>query len=341
MKAAFVRKTGAPDMIEYGDLPQPEPGPTQVLIKVGAAAVNPIDTYIRQGIVSMITHFPYVLGCDIAGVVERCGSEVTRFRVGDQVWGSNQGLFGRQGTFSEYAAVDEKWLYNTPEGESDADAAAGALVGLTAHLGLFLHGDLKPGEVVFVNGGSGGVGSAVIQLAHAAGATVIATAGTDAGLQSCCDLGADLAINYNDPNIDDQIRAFAMPHGGLQMWFETQREPTFDRTVSLIAPRGRIILMAGRGPPRVSGRSVLRERSASHRLRHVQRIAGRTADIGGSIERTIPASPVEAADRGHVPAVGGCRGSPSTGRQLPAQGRDAARQDRGGSGLTVSSVLAA
>lgn len=246
MKAAFVRKTGAPDVIEYGDLPQPEPGPTQVLIKVGAAAVNPIDTYIRQGIVSMITHFPYVLGCDIAGVVEQCGAAVTRFRVGDRVWGSNQGLFGRQGTFSEYAAVDEKWLYDTPDGESDADAAAGALVGLTAHLGLFLHGDLKPGEVVFVNGGSGGVGSAVIQLAHAAGATVIATAGTDAGLQSCRDLGANLAINYNDPNIDDQIRAFAMPHGGLQMWFETQREPTFDRTVSLMAPRGRIILMAGR-----------------------------------------------------------------------------------------------
>ena len=246
MKAAFVRKTGSPDVIEYGDLPQPAIGSTQVLVKVGAAAVNPIDTYIRQGTVSMIAHLPYILGCDLAGTVVEVGSAVTGLKVGERVWGSNQGLFGRQGTFAEYAAVDQKWLYRTPEPLTDAEAAAGALVGLTAHLGLFLHAELKLGEVLFVNGGSGGVGSAVIQLARAAGARVIATAGSDAGVKLCRDLGADLAINYNDPNMDDQIRGFAMPHGGLQVWFETQREPTFDRTVSLMAPRGRIILMAGR-----------------------------------------------------------------------------------------------
>lgn len=246
MKAAFIRKTGEPSVIEFGELPTPEPRPTEVLVKVGAVAVNPIDTYIRAGIVSMISHFPYIIGSDLAGTVEKVGSEVKRFQAGDRVWGSNQGLFGRRGTFAEYAAVDERWLYPTPAKEADDEAAAGALVGLTAHMGLFLHADLEPGEVVFVNGGAGGVGSAVVQLAKAAGAFVVTTGGTEESLALCKKLGADLALDYKGHNLDDQIRAFSMPHGGVHVWFETQREPTLDRTVSLMAPRGRIILMAGR-----------------------------------------------------------------------------------------------
>ena len=246
MKAAFIRKTGDPSVIEYADLPTPEPRPTEVLVKVGAVSVNPIDTYIRGGIVSMISQYPYVIGSDLAGTVEAVGSEVRRFKPGDRVWGSNQGLFGRRGTFAEYASVDERWLYPTPSKESDTEAAAGALVGLTAHMGLFLHADLEPGEVVFVNGGSGGVGSAVVQLAKAAGAFVVTTGGNEKSLSICKSLGADLVLDYTQHNLDDQIRAFSLPHGGVHVWFETQREPTLDRTVSLMAPRGRIVVMAGR-----------------------------------------------------------------------------------------------
>src|SRR4051794_11894697 len=105
MKSAFIRQVGPPSIIEYGDLPTPEPGPTEVLVKVGAVSVNPIDTYIRAGIVPMATKFPYILGCDLAGTVEKCGAEAKRFQPGDRVWGSNQSLFGRQGTFAEYAAI--------------------------------------------------------------------------------------------------------------------------------------------------------------------------------------------------------------------------------------------
>lgn len=246
MKAAFIRHNGDPSVIEFTDLPDPELRPSEVLVRVGAVSVNPIDTYIRAGAVAMASTFPYVLGCDVAGTVAAVGPQVKRFRVGDRVWGSNQGLFGRQGTFAELAAIDEKWLYPTPAGQTDAEAAAGALVGLTAHLGLFQHASLKAGEVVFVNGGAGGVGSAVIQMAKAVGAKVIATAGRPETLAQCTKLGADLVLNYREANLDDRIRAFALPHGGLQVWYETQREPTFERTVSLMAPRGRIILMAGR-----------------------------------------------------------------------------------------------
>ncbi len=246
MKAAYITETGAPGVIQYGDLPIPEPKAGEVLVKVGATAVNPIDTYIRGGMIAMPLSYPYVIGCDLAGTVAAVGPDVKRFKQGDRVWGSNQGLFGRQGSFSEFAAVHEQWLYPTPASESDAQAAAGALVGITAHLGLFRCARLQPGELVFVNGGTGGVGSAVIQLAHAAGAKVIATAGSPAKLELCRRLGADLAVDYKAPDMDDQIRKFAADHGGVHVWFETQREPTYDRTVSMMAPRGRIIIMAGR-----------------------------------------------------------------------------------------------
>lgn len=246
MKAAFIRETGAANVIQFGDVPQPEPQPTEVLVKVAAVAVNPIDTYIRAGIVKMPMGSPHIIGCDLAGTVEAVGAQVRRFKPGDRVWGSNQSLFGRRGTFAEYAAVGEEWLYPTPCCMSDEVAAAGALVGITAHLGLFLNAGLKPGETVFVNGGTGGVGAAVIQLAKAAGAKVITTVGNDTKKALCESWGADCVLNYRDPQLDDRIREFTAANGGLQIWYETQREPTPDRTVGLMSPRGRIIFMAGR-----------------------------------------------------------------------------------------------
>ncbi len=246
MKAAYIERTGPPDVIQIGELPDPRPGPGQVLVRVRAVSVNPIDTYIRSGSVAVPLPTPYVIGCDLAGDVVECGRDVTRFRPGDRVWGSNQGLFGRQGSFAELCAVDECWLYPMPEGMSYEQAAAGALVGITAHLGLFLHGGLQAGETVFVNGGTGGVGSSVIQLARAADARVIATAGTEEKLAKCRELGADLALDYHAEDLDERIRQFAEPTDGVNLWFETQREPTPDRTVALLAKRGRYIVMAGR-----------------------------------------------------------------------------------------------
>lgn len=246
MRAAYINQPGPPDAMQYGELPTPQPGQGQILVRVAASSVNPIDTYIRAGTVKMAQAFPYVPGCDFAGTVEAVGGGVTRFKAGDRVWGSNQSLFGRQGTLAESIAVDEDWTYPTPQGQADDEAAAGALVGITAHLGLFLHAGLKAGEVVFVNGGTGGVGSAVVQFAKAAGARVIATAGTAEKCRHCEQLGADLALDYHSKSLDDEIRSFTEPHGGIDLWWETQREPTFDRTVGLMKKRGRIVLMAGR-----------------------------------------------------------------------------------------------
>src|SRR5687768_16428541 len=167
MKAAFLDATGAPEVIRYGDLPDPTPKQGEVLVKVAAAALNPIDTYIRSGLVNMPLPKPFVSGCDLAGIVTALGLGAKRFKVGDRVWGSNQGLLGRQGTCAELAAVNEDWLYPTPAGVSDQEAAAVALVGITAHLGLFRCAKLQAGETAFVNGGTGGVGSMVVQMTKA------------------------------------------------------------------------------------------------------------------------------------------------------------------------------
>src|SRR3954464_11862882 len=134
MKAAYITQTGPPENIVVGDLPMPEATGSKVLVRVNAAALNPIDTYIRGGIAKMPLPSPFIVGCDLAGVVEKVGPEVKRFRLGARVWGSNQGRHGRQGTFAEYAAVDESWLYSIPENVNDEMAAACALVALTSYL---------------------------------------------------------------------------------------------------------------------------------------------------------------------------------------------------------------
>ena len=246
MKAAFITEQGTPDVIQYGDLPDPVVGGSQVLVKVGAVAVNPIDTYIRGGMVAFEPPYPFVVGCDLAGTVVAVGPNATKFKVGDRVWGSNQGLLGRQGTFSELVAVDECWLYATPNEATDQDAAASALVGITAHLGLFLHGNLQSGDRVFVNGGSGGVGAAVVQLAKAAGATVVTTAGSADKIEYCQQLGATSVLNYRSETLDEELTNLTESGGGFDVWFETQRDPNPERTIPLMNKRGRVILMAGR-----------------------------------------------------------------------------------------------
>lgn len=244
MKAAYIEQTGPPENIIYGDLPTPVPKAGQVLVKVGAVAVNPVDTYIRNGANYWELPKPFIIGCDLAGVVEAVGPDATRFRSGDRVWCSSQGLMGRQGTFAEYCAVDECWLYETPDGVDDETVAACALVGITAHLGLIREAKLRAGEAIFVHGGSGGVGSMVVQMAAAIGARVMTTGSSDAKVVACKQLGAEVAVNYKSDDVAVAVKAFAP--SGVNVFWETVREPDFDAIVSYLAERGRIVLMAGR-----------------------------------------------------------------------------------------------
>ena len=244
MKAAFINQTGSPDVIIYGDLPAPKPTKRQCFVKVGAVDVNPIDTYIRSGAIPAKLSFPFVLGRDLAGTIVETGASVKGLKAGDRVWATNQGADGRQGTFAEFAAVDQRWLNPTPAGVSDEDIVALSLVGITAQIGLVRYANLKSGEILFVNGGSGGVGSCVVQMGKILGARVITTSGTAEKVELCRKLGADLALNYKTDDVDGAIKAFAPK--GVNVWWETLREPNFDRTVGLLAMRGRMIIMAGR-----------------------------------------------------------------------------------------------
>src|SRR5579859_2008387 len=243
MKAAYINEPGGPEKIIYDDLPEPVPGPNQYLIKVSAVDVNPVDVYIRSGMVPSQLKFPCILGRDLAGQIVACGKNTTRFQVGDRIWCIGQGSEGRPGTFAEFAAVDEGWLNPIPHKISDEAVVAISLVGITAHMGM-ARAKIRPGEILFVNGGSGGVGSSVVQIAKIFGARVIATAGSDEKAARCRSLGADLAINYKTQNVAEAVKQFAP--AGVNVWWETLREPDFDQTISLLAPHGRMVVMAGR-----------------------------------------------------------------------------------------------
>ena len=244
MKAAYIEEAGGPENLKYGDLPDPTPTADEVLVRVGAVSVNPIDTYVRSGMVGTELPMPFIVGSDLAGTVEAEGEGVTAWKVGDRVWGANQGGHGRQGTAAELACVGADWLHEIPEGVSDEDAAAVARVGITAHIGLVLRAQVVTGETVFVNGGAGGVGSMVVQIAKALGARVIATAGSDERVAKAKAFGADEGINYKTEDVAARVLEWG-PEGVDVLW-ETRRETDFDWAVGLLAKRGRIVVMAGR-----------------------------------------------------------------------------------------------
>ena len=245
MKAAYIEATGGPEIIRYGDLPDPTPSAGQVRVRVAAASVNPVDTYIRAGKVAMQLPMPFIPGCDLAGIVDAVGEGATRFRIGDRVWGSNQGLLGRQGTFAEFCCTSEDWLYPLPAGVPETDAAAIALVGITAHLGLFGRVQTTSADTVFVNGGTGGVGACVVQMAKAVGATVITTVGSEEKASLARSLGADHVFNYKTDDVAARVKE-ATAGRGVDVWYETQPPSDFDRTIDMMATNGRIMVMAGR-----------------------------------------------------------------------------------------------
>lgn len=244
MKAAIIHQPGPPESIEYVDLPKPEATGRQVLVRVEAVSVNPIDTYVRAGAVAAKLPDPFVIGCDVAGEVEAVGPEVTRFRPGMRVWGSNQGVLGRQGTFAEYRAIDEEWLYECPASVAFNDAAALSLTAITARLGLVDHARLRSGETLFVTGGSGGVGSCVVQMGKALGARVITTAGSEEKADFCRQIGADDVIQYRQESIPDRLKTLAPD--GVNVWWEVTAQANFAEAFPRLAKRGRMVVMAGR-----------------------------------------------------------------------------------------------
>jgi NADPH:quinone reductase-like Zn-dependent oxidoreductase len=202
MKAVVIHEYGRPELLKYENVPQPEPKEDQILVRVVAAGVNPVDGMIRSGMFAKHGEgaFPMILGGDIAGIIEKVGSKVTKFKAGDSVFAYVS--LENNGGYAEYALVTERETAPKPKSITYVEAAAVPIVALTAWQALVDTAKLSAGQTVLIHGGSGGVGTFAIQIAKARGARVIATAST-ANQDFLKQLGADVAIDYTKQKFDD------------------------------------------------------------------------------------------------------------------------------------------
>lgn len=204
MKAVVIENYGSKDELKEMEVPNPVPTAHQVVVEVKATSINPIDWKLREGYLQQMMpwQFPIILGWDVAGVITEVGSEVTDWKVGDEVFARPDTT--RFGTYAEYTLVDDHLLARKPASISWEEAAAVPLAGLTAYQALFTHGNLKKGEKVLIHAGAGGVGIYAIQLAKQAGAYVITTA-SERNHELLTSLGADKVIDYRNTKFEDVL----------------------------------------------------------------------------------------------------------------------------------------
>ena len=237
MKAAYFERHGGPEVIRYGDLPDPEAGPGEIVVDVHAASVNGADCKVLSGRYSRITDFPYVLGRDFSGVVASLGDGVDEFAPGDPVFGVCE--IGQEGTYAEKIAVKAALIAPKPDSLSHADAAALALIGLTAVVSIEDTLALQPGETILIQGGAGGVAGFGIQLAKHIGTHVIATCSAR-NIDYVQGLGADEVIDYN-------AQDFAEAVSDCDAVFETVGGDVAERSFAVLKPGGRAAFIAS-GP---------------------------------------------------------------------------------------------
>ena len=242
MKAAFIRETGGPELIRFDDLPSPEPGPTDVLVRLEASEVNHVDLFVRSGAYQTSTPFPFVIGRDLVGTVERMGPSVTGLSPGDRVWTNSMGVDGRQGTWAEFSVVPSDRLYRLPEGVDPQHAAAVLHGAATAHVGLFRGAGLRPGETLFVGGAAGAVGTSLVQMASAFGVRVIATA-SPRDHDWCIRCGAEAVFDYHSGSLPEELRDAAP--SGYDVWWDTSGHHDFKMCLPLMRPGGSVVVMSG------------------------------------------------------------------------------------------------
>ncbi|MFI1831226.1 NADPH:quinone reductase [Streptomyces sp. NPDC020412] len=287
MRAAYIERLGEPEEIRCGELVEPRPGPTDVLVDVEATAVNPVDTFVRSGRYRTPTPFPFVVGRDLVGRVAEAGPGAPGFAPGDRVWCNSLGHGGRQGAAAERAVVPVDRLYRLPRGVDPYESVAVFHPAATAHLALFAHGGLRSGETVLVAGAAGNVGAALTALAAAAGARVIATASArDAPY--CRALGASDVVDYRAPDLGERIAAAAPD--GVDVHLDTSGRNDLAQAVALLAPRGRIVLLAGATSRPVLPAGELYMKDGSLRGFAISRAtATELADAAGAINRLLAA----------------------------------------------------
>jgi len=260
VKAIRVHEFGGPEVMKVEEVADLTPGPGQVMVQVHAAGVNPVENYIRTGTYAIKPNLPYTPGNDGGGVVAAVGAGVTLAKVGGRVYLSG----ALTGTYAEQTLCLESQVHRLPDNVSFEQGAAMGVAYGTAYRGLFLRGDAKPGETVLVHGASGGVGTAAVQLARAAGIVVIGTAGSDQGLQLVKAQGAHHTLNHSTDGYLDKLMKLTEGRG-VDVILEMLANKNLARDLTVLAKKGRVVVIGNRGTIEINPRDLM----------------GRDADIRG------------------------------------------------------------
>ena len=241
MKAIVFETPGSPSVLKLQDIPAPTiQTETEVLVRLRAAGINPIDTKLRSRGTFYPEKTPHLLGCDGAGVVEAVGAGVQSFQVGDEVFFCNGGLGGSRGTYAEFAVVDQRFLAIKPADLSFAEAAAAPLVLITAWESLYDRGRLQAGQTVLIQAGAGGVGHVAVQLAKLQGAEVCTTVSSEEKANFVKQLGADSVILYKNTDVVDEVLTWTQGQG-VDLAFDTIGGETFYQTIPAVKIYGDLV----------------------------------------------------------------------------------------------------
>ena len=252
MKAIQVHEFGGPEVLKLEDVPDPTPAPGQVVVQIHAAGVNPVDTYVRAGRYAVQPPLPYTPGMDAAGVIESVGEGVTRVKPGDRVYVAGT----ISGAYAEKALCAETQVHALAERVSFEQGAAVGVPYATAYRGLFQRANAKPGEVVLKHGASGGVGIASVQLARAAGLTVIGTGGTEKGRRLAAEQGAHHVLDHHLADYLDQIKSLTRGRG-VDLILEMLANVNLAKDLGLLAQQGRVVVIGNRGTIEIDPRAAM------------------------------------------------------------------------------------
>jgi NADPH:quinone reductase len=252
MKAIRVHETGGPEVLKLEDAPDLKPGPGQVVVRVKAAGVNPVDTYIRSGNHAVKSPLPYTPGMDAAGDVEAIGEGVTRFNVGDRVYTAGT----LTGAYAEQSLCNESQVHRLPPPVSYKQGAAINVPYATAYRALFYRAKAVAGESVLVHGASGGVGIASVQLARSAGMKVIGTGGTDEGRALAAKEGAHHVLDHRAPNYLEELLALTGGQG-VDVILEMLANVNLGNDLKVLAKFGRVVVIGNRGTIEINPRDAM------------------------------------------------------------------------------------
>jgi len=247
MKAIRVRAFGGPEVMQLETVPDPTPGPGQVLVRMMSAGVNPVETYIRSGNYGRLPDLPYTPGSDGAGVV-LAGD----LPAGQRVWVSGT----LSGTYAETALCEATQVFPLPERISFAQGSALGIPYTTAYRALFQRGEAKPGETVLIHGATGGVGVAAVQFANAAGLRVLATGGSETGRAMLTDQGADEVFDHTAPGYADAVLR-ASDGKGVNVIVEMLANENLAKDLTMLARFGRIVVVGSRGATELNPREIM------------------------------------------------------------------------------------